>query len=94
MSVINIDEELINNVYQYEILYDISHQYYYDVVRKENAWEEIAENLSLPDRGNKKFQFIYALFQVTIFYILFLLKINFYYSKLYAIVAFLFYVLF
>ena len=31
----------------YEILYDISHQHYYDTVRKENAWEEIAQTLKL-----------------------------------------------
>ena len=43
----NFEEKLINCVYYYEIFYDISHQHYYDTVRKENAWEEIAQTLKL-----------------------------------------------
>ena len=41
----NIDEKLISYVFQYEILYDIGHKYYYDTTRKENAWEEIAQHM-------------------------------------------------
>ena len=30
----NIDEKLINSVFNYEILYDLGNQYYYDTARK------------------------------------------------------------
>ena len=42
----NVDEKLIDCVRQYDILYNISHQHYYDTLRKENAWEEIAQTLN------------------------------------------------
>ena len=41
------DEKLINSVFNYEILYDLGNQYYYDTARKENAWEEIAKNMGM-----------------------------------------------
>lgn len=44
----------INKICKYEIIYDISHKYYYDIVRKENSSEAKNErkepNASLPFR--------------------------------------------
>ncbi|XP_066965601.1 transcription factor Adf-1-like [Macrobrachium rosenbergii] len=50
----NFDEKLINGVYQHDILYDLSHKYYYDVGRKENAWEEISQDLNIAVKELKK----------------------------------------
>lgn len=55
----NFEEKLINCVYQYEILFDISHQHYYDNVRKENAWEEIAETLKLQGKKSSSYLMFY-----------------------------------
>ena len=43
----NIDEKLISLVFQYSILYDVSHKFYYDATRKENTWEDIAQQMKI-----------------------------------------------
>ena len=40
------EERLISTVQEYNILYDCSHAYYYDSMRRENAWTEIGETLN------------------------------------------------
>lgn len=40
----------INEVQLYPILYDISDKFYYDSVRKENAWTDISENIKEPSK--------------------------------------------
>ncbi|XP_033609287.1 transcription factor Adf-1-like [Cryptotermes secundus] len=40
------EERLISAVQEYSILYDCSHAYYYDSMRRENAWTEIGETLN------------------------------------------------
>ena len=44
---VNIDEKLINSVFNYEILYDLGHKYYYDTAIKENASEEIGQDVEI-----------------------------------------------
>ena len=46
IMAVNIDEKL-NSVFNYEILYDLGHKYYYDTARKENAWEEIGQDVEI-----------------------------------------------
>ena len=47
IMAVNIDEKLINSVFNYEILYDLGHKYYYDTARKENASEEIGQEVEI-----------------------------------------------
>ena len=40
------EESLIIEVEKYRVLYDVSHQRYYDSKMKDNAWQEISERLN------------------------------------------------
>jgi hypothetical protein len=44
------EETLISAVQDYSIIYDSSHNFYYDSVRRENAWTEIGETLNKTGR--------------------------------------------
>ena len=42
-----IDGKLINCVCEHEIIYTIGHQYYYDNIKKNDAWEELARLIEI-----------------------------------------------
>jgi hypothetical protein len=44
------EERLISAVQDYKIIYDSSHAFYYDSIRRENAWTEIGETLNKSGR--------------------------------------------
>jgi hypothetical protein len=50
MQEMAFEERLISAVQDYKIIYDSSHTFYYDSIRRENAWTEIGETLNKSGR--------------------------------------------
>ena len=46
-TMANIDGKVINYVCEYEIIYTIGHQHYYDNIKKDDAWEELARLIEM-----------------------------------------------
>jgi len=44
------EEELIETVRRYSNLYDPADKYYHDILRKDNAWEEISAIIKCPGK--------------------------------------------
>ncbi len=45
--VVYQDDSIVSVASQYPWVYDTSHQYYKDVLRKRNSWKEIAGQLNM-----------------------------------------------
>jgi hypothetical protein len=49
-SKLRINELLIERVRHYSNLYDAADKYYHDILRKDNAWEEISAIIKSPGK--------------------------------------------